>query len=194
MQQSLAPSAIVHGMSDQPTTRRRWFQFRLRTLLIFVTASAIFSAIYFIVWPKWQLYCEQADFEESVKQLKIGVSEIGARTFLRCKTATRMGMSAGSTAAGEPIVFNVFGWKNACYCVCYVMPRSALGKDLLAAPCIRLEVYRLPPAPQDYHSEHVSSDAGPLFAYIFDFEQTTFVNPQSASDIKRELIYSDPPK
>ena len=61
------------GMDMLLSVSRRLLRFSLATLLSIVAVGAAASWLYFIGWPSWQLHREQADFEESAKQLKAGM-------------------------------------------------------------------------------------------------------------------------
>ena len=58
-------------MNDAPVNRRRWFRFRLRTLLVVVTVAAVGSWGYWVAWPWWQAYREQTLFEAAIQHLKL---------------------------------------------------------------------------------------------------------------------------
>ena len=179
-------------MNNAPSDHRRWFQFRLRTLMISVTLAAVASWGYWIVWPWWQLRHEQAVFEESVHRLKSGQSSLSADKLLQSKTCLRIGGAAGNTSSGEPIVFSAFAWKNACYCIYYILPTNANG-DILGTAFNRVEVYRLPPVPNGYKSSSwVGADSLP--SYVWDSQKIIFNTPSAKIDPLYKLIYSDPPK
>src|SRR5262245_59949266 len=61
-----------HLLRSAGQTMKWRAQYRLRTLLAVVTASAILSWAYLYAWPSWQLHQEQSQFEHDVKQLKAG--------------------------------------------------------------------------------------------------------------------------
>ena len=106
----------------------RWRpQFRLRTLLALLTACAALVWVYAIGWPWWALHREQADFEESLKQLKAGTTQDAGSNLVRYKTCFTRMMATGSTPAGEAVVFSVYSWNNACYCICYVLASRPSG-------------------------------------------------------------------
>ena len=68
-------------MNDS-SDRRRWFQFRLRTLLVVVTLAAVASWGYWFGWPWWQNYQQQVRFEAAVRQLKTGMTPDAAEALL----------------------------------------------------------------------------------------------------------------
>ena len=68
-------------MNDS-SDRRRWFQFRLRTLLVVVTLAAVASWGYWFAWPRLYSYLERRRFELAASRLKAGVSEKDVTTAL----------------------------------------------------------------------------------------------------------------
>src|SRR5215831_2879245 len=141
-------------------------RFRLRSLLLIVGLFALACWAYWIGWPWWQLHLEQADFEASIRQIKAGSSQEAARKLVRSKTAVKIIVEPGENAAGELVSYEVYCWKNAYYCICYV-PGTVVSQDAYSVPCRRIEVYRLSPPPPDYRSPEGFAD-GPIAGYICD--------------------------
>jgi hypothetical protein len=69
-------------MSDTPVKRRRWFQFRLRTLLVVVTVAAVASWGYWMAWPWLYSYLERRRFELAASQIKAGATQKNVTTAL----------------------------------------------------------------------------------------------------------------
>jgi hypothetical protein len=164
-------------------------QFRLRTLLIALTACAALVWALAIGWPRWSLYREQADFEQSLQQLQAGTTPKAGSNLVRYKTCYTRMMATGNTSAGEPVVFSVYSWPNACYCICYVLANPSSG-DFTVRPTSRIEVYRLPPAPPDNKSPKISG-GHPTTNYVWDSQAKMFGSGQDSSDERAVLIYSD---
>jgi hypothetical protein len=167
-------------------------RFSLKVLLATVTVCALCSWVYFSIWPAWRLTREEADFEASVKQIKAGMTQSAAGKLLRWKTCLAKGIGAGTTPTGEMVMFGMYSWSNACYCICYILPPPKDGQ-IMAAPCARVEVYRLPPVPDNYQSQMNSIGGDPLSAYVWDFQSVIYEKRPLPSLPSYELIYSDPP-
>lgn len=167
----------------------KWPRFRLRTLLVAVTACAVLVWAYVVGWPWWQLYREQATFEESLKQLRAGITQDAGSDLVRHETCFHRMMATESTPAGESVVFGVYSWDNACYCICYVLSRSS--GQVTRIPTRRIEVYRLPPVPRDYKSPNIVG-GHPATNYVWDSQAKMFERRQQKSDEGPVLIYTDP--
>lgn len=165
-------------------------QFRLRTLLALLTACAALVWVYAIGWPWWALHREQADFEESLKLLKAGTTQDAGSNLVRYKTCFVRMMATGSTPAGEPVVFSVYSWNNACYCICYVLASRPSGNNINNLPTRRVEVYRLPPAPPDYKSPNLTG-GHPTTNYVWDSQAKMFGKEKYGSGEQAVLIYAD---
>jgi hypothetical protein len=172
------------GMIDVPTTRRRWFQFRLRTLLALVTFAAVASWAYWIGWPWWLLHKEQARFLESVTNLKAGV--LWKDVNLNCKTCGG-GQFAIPEFRNKTIVMNC--WPNVTYCVLIEVESAADG---INETCTKIELFRLPPLSLD---EHVPGNSrSPKYEYLRSFFLMIGGDRKDSGGFQYELIYSDPPK
>ncbi|HTM56291.1 MAG TPA: hypothetical protein VL175_19835 [Pirellulales bacterium] len=167
--------------------KRRWFRFSLRTLFVVVTMVAASCWVYLAGWPRWQLYREQSDFEESVKQLRAGMTPNEGSNLARFETCVFKGIALGQTPASEQVVFNVYSWPNACYCICYILSGPPM-QDFNAQKTDRIEVYCLPPVPVDYKSPRtVSGDGNPIAPYVLDSQSKMFGDTQS----DELLVHSD---
>lgn len=164
-------------------------QFRLRTLLVLLTVCAALVWAVAIGWPRWSLYREQADFEQSLQQLTAGISQDAGSNLVRYETCYVRMMATGNTPNGEPVVFSVYSWPNACYCICYVLARRPYG-DITGIPTRRIEVYRLPPAPLDYKSPNVTG-GHPTTNYVWDAQAKMFGHSDDGSNESAVLVYSD---
>jgi len=170
--------------------KRRWFRFSLRTLFVVVTMVAASCWVYLAGWPRWQLYREQSDFEESVKQLRAGMTPNEGSNLARFETCVFKGIALGQTPASEQVVFNVYSWPNACYCICYILSGPPL-QNFNAQKTDRIEVYRLPPVPADYKSlkgTH-SRNGGPIGPYVLDSQPKMFGGPNSGE--RPHVVHSD---
>ncbi len=165
-------------------------QFRLRSLLISVTVCAVLAWVGVVGWPWWQLYREQAVFEESLKQLRAGTTQRSGGRLVRHETPFTKSMGGGSTPTGEYVLSSVYSWENACYCICYVLSRQPAG-DPLRIPTSRIEVYRLPPVPPNYESPNLAGGF-PATNYVRDSLPKMFGGRQGKSGEEVVLIYSDP--
>jgi hypothetical protein len=168
--------------------KRRWFRYSLRALLVLVTLAAFGSWAYWIGWPWWQDYREQMEFEQSIRQLKVGSSRFNEPMPAHCQFAVTM--SSLENANKEPVVFGVYACKSACYCICYVNPGFS-PENFLSHPGEIIEAYRLPALPPRYLRIWPRWQTA-IEKYIYDFWNVKEFN-QTEPKIAYELIYSDPP-
>jgi hypothetical protein len=54
-----ATNSRMPAMTDVSQSRRRWFRFRLRTLLMLLTVAAVGSWAYWYGWDRWQWFLAQ---------------------------------------------------------------------------------------------------------------------------------------
>ena len=155
-------------MAEAPINRRRWFQFRLRTLLILVSACAVLYWGYFLFWPWRSVYYQQVRFEQELKKIKVGTPY---NEMLPPPWPT--GLTQSWSGPWELWRFNL---PKATYCI--LIQAEYTGNR----PCKNVVVYRLaPPHP----------NTG--ITYASDFFAEIIANG-NAPGYKYELIYSDPPK
>lgn len=179
------------------------FRFSLRTLLIVVTLSAVSFWAYWFGWPRWQMYREQVRFEESVRQLKVGMTDEEASRLIRWPKKVTTSTIA-SDKKGRPIIMAKYDWPNVIYCVYYVCPGDG-GPHRV--PCTSVEVFRLPPVPRGYEPRtkagrwYVTHTMRPLkpaeiptAAYFSDFLEVISGDRKDNHGIEYELIYADPVK
>jgi hypothetical protein len=178
-------------------------RFSLRTLLMIVTLAAVSFWGYWFGWPRWQIFREQVRFEESVKQLKVGMTENEASLLIRWPKTTRTNTVAFDQR-GRPIVLAKYEWPNVIYCVYYVcQPGEGLHES---ESCISVEVFRLPPAPRAYAPQtesgrrRVSRSIPPIKpadvpeqAYMADFLAIISGDRKDNHGIEYDLIYADGP-
>jgi len=189
---------------DQPTTTRRRFRFGLRTFLAVVTLAAVGSWAYWVGWPWWLVHREQMQFEESVHQIKAGMTPTAASKLVSCKSRITT-----STVAFDwqhnPIGLERYVWPNAIYCIFYVVPAPKDGTPSNGA-CSSVEVFRLPPVPAAYQARTAGGrrsitrtlpplkpDDIPMYGYIADFLEIISGDRKNNYGFQYELIYSDPP-
>jgi hypothetical protein len=175
----------------------RWLRprFSLRTLLVFVTVSAVFWWAYWGGWTRWRLNCEQEAFVASVKQLKANMPV--AKLPQLIKKGGRS-TSAGYGRANPPInPIHVIGyfWSNAVYCIYYVEADRGSVESPNQPYVLRIELYRVSRTPQfspeSYESRHGKlglSDYFEILLNVFSDEREHY------HEFECELIYADPPR
>jgi hypothetical protein len=177
-------------------------RFSLQTLLLIVTVAAIAFWAYWFGWPRWQMYREQVRFEESVQNLKAGMTEDEASRLVRWPKKVRTSTVAYDSQR-RPIILTKYDWPNAIYCVYYVYPRGN-GKGPHGESCISVEVFRLPPVPRRYEAQTKSGRDSvsrrippikpadiPEAGYMSDFLAIISGDRKNNYGIEYELIYSD---
>jgi hypothetical protein len=132
---------------DGNAPRRRRFQISVRLLLIGVAVSAVAFWVYWFGWPRWQLYREQAEFEESVRALKAGMSVEEATKLVRWNRKVKRYTQAFDSKENS-VVLAWYPWRNAIYCIYYVEAKS--DGSSMKVPCVSIEVFRIPPVPREY--------------------------------------------
>jgi hypothetical protein len=188
-------------MNNAPSEHRRWFQFRLRTLLVVVTLAAVASWGYWVGRPWWQNYQQQVRFEAAVRQLKTGMTPDAAEALLPVKDDYFLIMQWQSGGMKEAMGRHVLN--NSVYCVLYKFDRVADR----TTPCVSVLVFRLPHVPRGMAQADGNPDPGvakdkmdppppggilteQYFNYFFWF---TSVDRKTNPGFEYELIYSDPP-
>jgi hypothetical protein len=184
--------------------KRRWFRFSLRTVFVLVTLAAVGSWTYWIGWPWWLMHREQTQFEESVHQIKAGMTPTAASKLVSWKSRITT-----STVAFDwqhnPIGLERYVWPNAIYCIFYVVPAAKHGTPSNGA-CSSVEVFHLPPVPAGYQARTgggrrsvtrtlppLKPDDIPMYGYMADFLEIISGDRKNNPGFEYELIYSDPP-
>ena len=125
--------------APQPAAPRRRFRFGLRTLLAVVTLAAVASWGYWIGWPWWLVHREQMKFEESVGQIKIGMTPSAASKLVDWKSRITTN-SVAFDSQHNPIELTKYVWPNAIYCIYYEVPIPKDGIPSNGA-CSSVEVF-----------------------------------------------------
>jgi hypothetical protein len=163
-------------MSEAPTNRRRWFQFRMRTLLVFVLVGGVLCWGYWIGWPWWVAYRQRSAFESAVKLLKAGgaISTVSRRL----SPSGDIPIAFPPPKQGHEFAMSSFELPGATYCVLFTLEHET---ETVSFTCTQLKVYRLPPMPPGYKRKaiefppaHLSknkphSGAYPQIDYTDDF-------------------------
>jgi hypothetical protein len=166
-------------MSNSSATRRRWFQFRLRTLLAMIAVVAIICWGYWIGWPWW----EQHRFESALCNLKAGVTQWQvAQIRNEGKTFFLSNDHFNTTITTIPR-------PNGLYCVYPIFNGDWKGA-IINRPCAKVKVFRLTHLPP-FNSAVGNREAD----LVSDFLQF-LSDPKSDNPFpyKYELIYTDPPE
>src|SRR5262245_16903316 len=179
-------------------------RFSLRTLLLVVTAAAVFCWAYWIGWPWWLVYREQCAFEATVKQLHIGSTTNDMLALPLSDARARAGVIERSfiyPACG----WFVRGWPNAVYVGVVLIDESPIEHVRVRFKSVAL--YRLSPIPKDYQpfsasirnasrAEYFANPKAEKARYIYaqDFLDFIIGDPKHNPGFKYELIYSDPPQ
>jgi hypothetical protein len=186
-------------MIDRPTNPRRWFQFRLRTLIVFtaICAVACWAVIDGVPW--FQEYRRRAEFERIACQLQArGTSDTVRQNFYPLSFVSG---SLGDDPQGDAIEIIRYNFKAATYFI--VQRSSGSWHRSTAIHFTRIEVFRVAPEPKNYKPHAPEAIArlnnpspsnawqDPGLFYQNDFAE--YVNSDRKDDfgLKPELIHSD---
>ncbi|HEY2759819.1 MAG TPA: hypothetical protein VGI75_03730 [Pirellulales bacterium] len=173
-----------------------------------MTAAAVLSWVYFFGWPWFAAYREQARFEQAASQLNAGESTfsvMGALSAAGLSASNRMApTSYTSSDAGTRFGVSRFVLTNGVYFVYLEYPNTYSG-GLLQAPSTRVEIFRLPPAPQGYKARRKIFDPehgnrteppkpgeSPENTYSDDFIDYLKSDRHDRNGLQFELIHSEP--
>jgi hypothetical protein len=188
-------------MTDQPQSpaNRRRFRFGLCTLVVVMALAAVGSWSYWIVWPWWQAYLEQTQFEASARTIKAGMSRSESERILPGKFVT-----GATDTHGKKISLTQFDWKSAtCFIYCGYPDSTGPGSNLNIA-FSSVEILRVPPIPNDYHPRtarmlalfaHPDENFAPISPrqyYFLDFLEFISDDRKNNYGLQYELIYSGP--
>ena len=171
-------------------TRR--VQFSLRILFLAFTAAAVACWSYWTAWPRWQVHRDQMSFEAAIKRIKRG--DLLYDMWGRLGWPERGIRGVASNAQGNPVGWIQYDWPNAVYFVyCPLQLRAGGNPDYDLT--VRVEVFRLPPAPRDY-VPHTARGKNALpdvtFAYTRDFLEFIAGDRMHNPGFEYELIHADP--
>jgi len=183
------------GMNEKTAKRRRWFQFRLRTLFVLVAVGALLCWGYWIGWPWFVSYREQLMWMDSAVQVRAGMT---FREAVEKSGEAKTGHYSDSRFNyGLPYrQANFLDWPGVEYCICYTRDLT-WGPDL---PLERIEIFRLS-LPVAWYAHFHKKSRGPedsvRYAPAADheaFADFVFGDRKNDPGFKYELIYSDPPR
>jgi len=167
-----------------------------------VTLTAVASWGYWIGWPWWVIYRQQAQFVASVKHVKAGMTIQKGLEFADSDLhAKRIQITGKFDPKLRPVMCFFYLWANAVYCVRCVGANWEQTPEYLHvdvdSPLILFEVFRLPPMPPNYLGQ--GYDGPRLVAlygshqYLADFAEFLYTDRKNNPGFQYELIYSDPP-
>jgi hypothetical protein len=191
-------------MESSPAIRRRRFRFGLRTLLAVVTLTAVASWSYWFGWPWWVNWREQVAFENSVRQIKAGMTRNQWTDLIQWNNSNRPA-SHDYDPQHVRVGLTWLVWPNAVYCIFYRVPGGIGLNGDNNIPCSSIEVFRLPQIPRGYKARTESGKEyeSPEFKDFPDIQTLTYVSDffgfisgdrKNNPGFQYELIYSDPPE
>lgn len=188
---------------------KRWLRFRLRSLLVCLSAAAVVSWAYWDGWQRWQWRAEQQDFLAQARALKHGglMSESWRPNLQRYGPPYVSTDKGYGPKGGHFRRYLACRWPRALFVVFWRYTDSR---------CSSVEVFRLSTAPTDYaaqteHSrlgvairaeqiarpsvgrEYRGADDAAQLAYKLDFIEMLSGDRRDAMGFEYELVYSDPP-
>jgi hypothetical protein len=145
-----------------------------------------------IGWPRWQLYRDQVQFEQSLKRIRRG--DLIYEMWGLLAQPERGIRGIASDVQGNPVGWIQYDWPNAVYFIYCPLARRAGGHpdyDL----SLSVEVFRLPPVPRGY-APHTARGRNALpdltFAYTRDFLEFIGSNRNRNPGFEYQLIHADP--
>lgn len=138
-------------------------QFGLKWIFAIVTSCALAIWFYWIGWPAWLDYRERVAFEHCARELRAGMTPREVQALFGAQYEFRWCRDAGGQEAAVMLV----NLRTNSACVFLILDRThedALRASLEAAetgivvadsndiPSREVRVYRLKPAPYDYHA------------------------------------------
>ena len=188
-------------MSTNP--KRRWFRFRVLTLLGLLTLVAACSWLYWYGWPLYEMHQEQMAFEAKIReQFRPGHTEYVARD-LGGLEGKLVGFT--SDANGNSVGFVRLEWPNASYVIYGPLKKGgATLQEFVGFDGV--EVFRLAPVPPSYAPQTEQgkkalprSPKGNVYetpqsqAYRNDFIAMIAGDRRDDLGFEYELIHSVPP-
>jgi hypothetical protein len=186
----------------------KWPRSKLRMIVLLVIVAAIALSCVWFCWPLSVNRREQSAFEDSARQIKVGMPRNEWTKLIRWNSTARPAQCRYDSHHVR-VGLSWLVWPDAIYCIFYRLsvPFDAHTSDSdYTTPCSSVEVFRLPPVPSGYRatsatgkifeqhqSSHTPSESA-LLVYVTDFADFISGDRKADPGFACKLVYSDPPK